>query len=417
MPIRLSLDPRTSIVALENALLHGSKIASLAIHHDVNRTNPLHKLPPLKIPPVERLHLYSCGPRGQEDEEWTGGILQDLSPLRELFVRQLPDPFGKPTAPNLIHLALENGEMGRGVTIRSILDMLRGCPLLETILIVYSHDLVGKTALQYSPVSLPNLRSIELGGYEVLCGLITSLRFPPTVAAGFRALGGYNVCSDNVPQAVMDSSRHVLEGMDIQTVILAVAFRGGGCLWTLVRFEGVDGSLEITLQSWSIEQERIFCGTGVLFSLTPRLSNVKELQLTGCCVDDVSHLVTAMPNLTSICLFDCGWYEGDGVFGLICPSDCHLSPPFPHLERLTVLEPGPGLISVVQRRKESGAPLKTIVIGPNPRLYTSEQIRELRELVDDLRVEIPPDISEWSIGNRILNRWSETGIPGPVSPT
>ena len=271
------------------------------------------------------------------------------------------------------------------------------------------------------PVSLPNLRSIELGSYEVISELITNLQFPPTVAVGFRSLGGYSVCGDNVPPAVMNSSRHVLGGMDVQTVILAVAApRSGEHFQALIRFEGTHGSLEVTLRSWFMDEASIFCGRGVLFSFTLRLVNVKELQIAECYIDptvEVGHLVAVMPNLTSICFFHCVWHEGNSAFRLIYPSDPHQSPPFPHLERLTVLGPGPGLTQVARRRKECGVPLKTVVIGPEPLPYTPEQIAELRELVDDVRVEVPPGISEWSIGNRTLDMWSEAGIPGPVSAT
>ena len=104
------------------------------------------------------------------------------------------------------------------------------------------------------------------------------------------------------------------------------------------------------------------------------------------------------------------------MFGLVCPSN-YRTFPFPHLERLTVLEPGPGLIRAAQGRKEHGAPLQTVVIGTEHGMYTREQIIELREFVDEVWVGTPPDISEWSAGNGILDTWSETGIPGPVSAT
>ena len=35
--------------------------------------------------------------------------------------------------------------------------------------------------------------------------------------------------------------------------------------------------------------------------------------------------------------------------------------------------------------------------------------------MDDVRVEIPLDISDWSIRNRVPDAWSETGISGLVS--
>ena len=297
--------------------------------------------------------------------------------------------------------------------------MLRDCPLLETILVVNSHTHLQRITSDYSPVSLPNLHSIELGPRELHSELVTHLRFPPTVAAGFRSLDGLDVFGDNIPSGVMASSRHVLGGIIIHTIILAIAaphpYDG-----SLVRFEGLDGSLEINFWFWfEREASALFGGRGGIFSFAPRLDNVKELQITLCYLDpmlDVDRLATVMPNLTSICFFHCTWHEGDNMFGLY-PSGPHQTPPFPHLKHLTVLQPGPGLIQVARGRKKHGFPLQTVVIGHGTRVYTPKQIVELREFVDDVRVEIPPDISGWSTGNRILDVWSETGIPGLVSTT
>ena len=420
-PIQLKFDQQSSTLALENILLHENKIASLAIHHEAGKMPPLHKLFTLPIPSVERFHIYSYGPGQEGGERKMTDILQDFLSLRELFARRFPVPIGQFAAPNLVHLALENVGEEQYITVRSILDTLRGCPLLETVLIILWSGDPQETTLDYSSVSLPNLHSIELGSYEVRSGLITYLLFPRTVAVGFRSLGAYDVCGYDVPPVVLASSRHVLGRMDIHTVVLAiVAPRCDGYLQALIRFEGVVGSLEMTFRSWFMGEGTIFCGHGVLFSFAPCLVNVKELQLAECYIEpivDVNHLVTAMPNLTSICFFHCVWLEGDSVFRLISPNDDHQSPPFPRLESLTVLEPGPGLIKIAQRRKECGVPLRTVVIGPDPLLYTPEQIAELRVFVDDVRVEIPPDISEWSTGNKILDTWSDTGIPGPVSTT
>ena len=420
--IQLKFDPQSSIVALEHVLLRGNKIASLTIHHDVDRMPPLHRLSALSTPSLERLHIYSSGTREQEGEEWrTNGIWHDFPSLRELFVCRFPVPIGRFAAPNLIHLALENVGEEQEITMQRTLDMLCGCPLLETILIINDRARPQGTTPNQSPVSLPNLRSIELGVHEVRSGLITHLRFPATVAAGFRSLEGSDVAGNDIPPSVMTSSKHVLRGIEIPTVILAVAApRLDGHLRSLVRFEGVDGSLEITFQCWYLGGVSVlFCDNGVLFSFAPRLDTVRELQIAECYIFnllDTNPLMEAMPNLTSICFFHCIYDEYSdtyGSFGFRLLRGSSL--PFPHLERLTVLEPGPGLIKVGYGRKRCGVPLKTVVIGPEPSLYTPEQIMELRESVEDVRVEIPPDISEWSVGNRVLDTWSETGIPGPVS--
>ena len=68
-------------------------------------------------------------------------------------------------------------------------------------------------------------------------------------------------------------------------------------------------------------------------------------------------------------------------------------------------------------KKKYGAPLRTIIIGPEPRPYTPEYITGLREVRDDVRVEIQPEISEWSSGSMVLDTWPETGISGPAGTT
>ena len=42
---------------------------------------------------------------------------------------------------------------------------------------------------------------------------------------------------------------------------------------------------------------------------------------------------------------------------------------------------------------------------------------ELREVVDEVRVKIQPEISEWSSGSMVLGTWSETRISGPTGTT
>ena len=421
VPIHLKFDPRlASSVALENVLLRGNKLASLTVidNDDTTRVLPLHKLFSLPMESMERLHIYSrWALRREGEEQRTDSVWQHLLSLRELFVCRFSVPIGQFTAPNLIHLALENVGDRRDVTTGSILDMLRGSPLLETILIIRYRTSLQETTLDHTPVSLPNLRSIDLGRYEVCSGLITYLRFPQTVAAGFRSLEESDVFGDSIPPMVMASSRHVLGETDTHTFIIASAAPHPYDA-SLIRFERANGSLEITLQLWFDGEVSAFFGDyGGIISSAPRLDNVKELQLAECYIDpilDVDRLAMAMPNLTSICFFRCRNGD-DGMFGLICPSGRHPSPPFPHLKHLTVAQPGHGLIQVAQERKKYGVPLQTVVIEPWPRLYTPEQIRELREFVDDVRVEIPSGVSGWSTG--ILDVWPEGGTAGPVSTT
>lgn len=430
MPIQLEFDPESSVEALENVLLHGSEIISLTINHDTDWMPPLNSLFVSPMPSVKQLHIYSCGTQGQGgDGREAGAFWQGLSSLRELFVcrlpfpiRRFPIPIGQFATPNLVHLVLENVREGQEITIKSILDTLRGSPLLETILIIHTGAPPQETTLDHSPISLLNLRTIELGVYEIHSRLITHLRFPPMVAVGFRSLEGSDISGSNIPSDVMASSRHVLGAIDICTVILAVAApRLGGDLQSLVRFEGADGSLEITFQLWCMgEVSTLFGDDGVLFSLTPHLNDVRELQIAECYIPsvlNVDHLSAAMPNLASIQFFHCEYDEGSTMFRLVSGSGSNPWPPFPHLKRLTVLEPGPGLIEACQERKQRGLPLHAVIIGPEPGLYTPEQIAELRECVNNVRVEIPLGISEWSVGNRVLDTWSGISIPGLVSTT
>ena len=157
----------------------------------------------------------------------------------------------------------------------------------------------------------------------------------------------------------------------------------------------------------------------MLCSCAPCLVNVKELQIAGCYIYsmiDIGPIATAMPNLTFIYFFHCVYDEGFGMF-IFALHDHDPWPPFPHLEHLTFLESGPGLIEVCRRMKKCGIPLKMVVIGPESSRYTPEQIAELGEFVEDVRVEVPAGISKWSVGNRILDTWSGVGIPGPVCAT
>ena len=174
MPLRLKLGPRSSSVALENVLLRGNKIASLTVHRYVGRMSPLDQLFIHSRPSLERLQMYT--ERRATKEPTAHEILQDLPSLRELFLCQYTIPIDRLVAPNPIHIGLEQGE--HSATVKSTLGMLRGCPLLETLLIVHSNDYTDQTR-DHSPVFLPHLRNVELGMCEVFSGLITHLQFPP----------------------------------------------------------------------------------------------------------------------------------------------------------------------------------------------------------------------------------------------
>jgi len=133
------------------------------------------------------------------------------------------------------------GRYGRNVTVQCILDILRGCPLLETLLITESRVLTNLTP-DHPPVSIPRLRSIELGEDEVRSGLATH---PQNVAAGLRVLFPSEVCGE-ILFRVGATMQHVLRRIYICYITLAKSRDPQGTLVLLVRFEGLYGSLEIT---------------------------------------------------------------------------------------------------------------------------------------------------------------------------
>ena len=312
--------------------------------------------------------------------------------------------------------------------------MLCACPLLETLLIAQS-SFRGDPPEDHTLVSLPRLRSIEMGTYEARSELITLLQLPSNIAVGFRALHFPDVCGD-IPPEVVTSLHHVLRRVDIHTITLAVPPYPRGDVELLVRFEGPQGSLEMSTfghgantrtQLWDAS----FGQEGVLFSHSPHIVNVRELHIVGCSFRDsrgMDHINAAMPNIVSISFFHC---EGH-VFGLLAPTNPP-SPPFPHLERAMVLGSESELIGIVEARRDLGVPLKTLVVGrlPEDFVYDSENYTdtpgefeydlledytELEEFVEDLHAECPAEILEWGTGHEILNVWSTGGIPGPVSP-
>jgi len=364
------------------------------------------RLLPFSRSSVERLHIYS------------------FPSLRELFSRTYSIPIDQFTTPNLAHLALEQGDYQQNMTVQILLDMLRGFPLLETLLITGSGVRRNSTR-DHSPVSLPHLRSIEFGAYEVGSGLTTHLQFPPNVAAGFRALPFSDICGD-IPLEIVAAIQHVLRRVDIHSITLAVPFDTREGVELLIRFEGLLGSLEVTIHGVNTNAQfwDVFFGTGgMLFSHSPRIENVRELHMTSCPFVDgrgMDHINAAMPNLVSISFFFC---EGPHLYGLLAPANPS-SPPFPHLKRVMWLSPELRLISMAKTRRDHGVPLKTLVVGRLPRgsgldYYERGRLEDytaLEELVEDLRVGCPTEILEWGTENEILNVWSTGGIPGPVSP-
>ena len=401
-------------MALENVLLHKNKISSLTIHHHFDPVPLLHRIFMDSKPSVDQVYIYINEQRGEESAERE--VWQDLTSLRELFVYRYSIPIDHLVAPNLVHLALEEG--GYNPRLKSTLDMLRGCPLLETLLIVHLSDYSDRTR-GHSPICLPHLRAIELGASEVNSGLITHLQFPPNVAVGFRGLGAHAICGEIAP-SVMATMQHVLRRVDIRCITLTASpfLRQ----LYLVRFEGLGGSLEITIlcEGGDAQLRDISFGErGVLFSHSPRIESVRELHIIGLSFDDnrrLDHISTAMPNLISISFFHC---FGLHVFGsLLTPTDPS-SPPFSRLECIMVLGQDSGLTEMAKARRNSLVPLKTIVIGRGLEEFEYKHLEDysaLEELVEDLRIGCPTEIVEWGTENEILNILSTSKTPGPVRP-
>ena len=420
LPVQLGYHRQSLNVALEKVLHHGNKIASLTIHHNLDRMPLFHRLLVFSRPSVERLYLRSGRGFGRSaNDRKPHEIWQDFPSLRELFVCQYSIPVDHFTAPNLAHLALQELGYGRALIVESILGMLRGCPLLETLLISSSH-IDQAPASDHSTVSLPRLRSIELGFDEVRSVLISHLHLSQDIAVGFRDLSPADLCGD-VPPGVVVTMQRVLGMFDIRCVTLAGSSPPRGDSSLFIRFEGLRASLEITTYAeTSAElQETFFDQRGVLFSHSPHIGNVRELHIGGCSFDDrdLRHISVAMPNLVSVSFFRC---EDPHVF--LLPSHTnHLSPPFPRLERIMLLGPESGLRGVVKKRRECGVPLKTLVVGRESDNGSEnddlEDYAMLGEFVDDLRIGCQVEISEWGTENEVLNLWSNIDIPSPVSST
>ena len=293
LPIRLQFKPPFSHVAqqnmvLEDVLLRKSKIVSLTVNHRPNIIPQLHQLLMHSRPSVEQLYIHAENFRGWRAEERTiQEIWQDLPSVRELFVFQYYVPIEKLKAPNLVHLALEiTGNEPNSTTTQSILDMLRGCPLLETFLLDH-HDPLLSDGGGHPSVCLPRLRSIEVGVFEANLGLVPYLDFPRNVAVGLRRIG-FSDLRSVISNPVVTTTQHVLGKIDIHSITLAAPITRDFGVFTdiLVRFEGLQGSLEMTAKgprnryteqyaAWDIS----FGPDGVLFSHPHNIRNVTELHV------------------------------------------------------------------------------------------------------------------------------------------
>ena len=414
LPIQLRLEPGFLDAALEYLLLHENRIVSLTVNHECDEVPRARQLLISCKPHLERLHIYAL-----KNLQWEtlgramDGVLQGLSSLRKLFISRYPLLMDQLAAPNLVHLALDRTNYRPHIT--PVLNVLRRYPLLETLLLIgfFTFDSYDP-ALSHSPVCLPHLRSIEVGVHEIRSGLITYLDFPKSITAGFRNMDLAYVWGD-IPRAPMAAMQHVLRSVDIYRITLSIALNDLDQVVTLVRFEGSQRSLEMTIGGiFPARLPDLFGPQGILFSHKPRIADVRELHIFDFRFDDygeLRNLNEAMPNVVSISFFNC---TGSHMSGLLAPSH-RSSPPFPHLERVMVLGSASELEEMAWGMRDLGVRLKTLIIGRRPgdlECDRPEDHTALEGLVNDLRVGCPAEILEWAVGNEIVGIWS-TVMPDP----
>ena len=419
LPVHLRLDGSFLNAAIAGIIRQGNKIASLTVTYSSDEAPPLCRLLTFSRPSVERLHISVTR---SEVSDWElperpmDGVWQDFSSLRELFIFRYRIPIQELTAPNLTHLALEDVFRNReDNAVQSILALLRRCPLLETLLLNHQGSLLQDASPDYTPVRLPYLHTIEMGRYEVLSGLVTYLDFTQNVAAGLRMMLQRDVC-DDAPPVVVATIQHVLRRVDIRCITIATSppFELDKGFFT--RFEGLQGSLEITLSSQELVSNDTLSGPGgVFFSHGASIEGVRELHIVGFPfdeVEDLGYICAAMPNVVSISFFNCS----EIIPGLLTPNH-HGSLPFPHLERVVLFGPEAELGQVLGRRKELGVPLKTLVIGRGSRDFEYDwgDYTGLDDFVDEMRAECPMEILDWGVGNETEYIWSTASDPKCVS--
>jgi len=174
---------------METILLRVAKITSLTIHLPLDRISRLLQLLAPSGPSVGELHVVSeVLSMPSPGEQTAHELWQNLPSLRQLFVSEYPIPLDQLNAQNLVHLALDETGRRQSVALQSILNMLRGCPRLETLFISESCSDYKNPISDHSLVSLSHLRSIELTMFGVESDLVAHLQFPPNVAVGFRML-------------------------------------------------------------------------------------------------------------------------------------------------------------------------------------------------------------------------------------
>ena len=415
-PLRLKLNRNFSTDALNAVLGHGRRITSVFADISPGQIESMHRC--LAIPSVEELVLFI---RDNEHPALEGTMTMEIEgefmSMRKLFVSGCLLPIDRITATNLIHLSLEAFTFSR-FTAQPVLDLLRGCSLLETVLI----SIISSTGSQHvpqshGPVKLQKLHSIELGEFEVRSGLMTLLQFPPGVAVGFR---GVNLHRPGTWP--YESVRHVLATIDIESVTVSYIRHTAYAEHDLylLRFEGVEGSLEVNVSESGYRSSH---NPGeLLLSPSLRLENVKTLRLMDCFGGDVLNKVEpVMPNLVSIQFV--GRNQSTSIMSLI-PVDGSPAQ-FPCLEHIAGLSVGPSLVRLARLRKRMGVPLSCLEVNDGADDWSKSEycrvedapryIEELKGIVEDVKVCNCGYLPERWTNNAILDVWEGAGHPGPVS--
>ena len=115
----LGVSRRSSSVALNKVLFHGSKVALLSLRLSLGQLSIPGQLFTL-LGHLWSGYIYHQEATGSKDWEKIHELWQGLPSLRELFVRRYPILIDWLTAPNLIYLALDEAGSGWNVTAQSI---------------------------------------------------------------------------------------------------------------------------------------------------------------------------------------------------------------------------------------------------------------------------------------------------------
>ena len=387
----------------------GRKIASVFADIAIDQVRLL--LPLLDLPSMEDLVIFVDSCR-KPDKTISSHVQGEFPFLRRLSVSGVPVPIDKITTPCLVHLSLEgHSDAFRDITTLSILNLLQGSPQLETILLNFlQHQAPIKEP--YTAVALPKLRTLELGLWEVSLRLVEPLRFPPTVAVGFRGIS-------SLEDRWMDKTiRHILAAIDIQSITLAHIRHkrrkfDEGYIY-LIRYGGLEGSLEImTCEEAGMDDPISFTHPeGIFLSHSPQLDNVKTLHLMDCRLgkDDMAVLSSVMPSIVSI------EFIGNDTSPRSLAFSKGSKPLFPCLKHIGGLPPVKKVVEMAKARKRGGVSLSALDVEDAPEhLEAQKYVAELERLVEDVKFWRCADLPECWTRNRLLDAWEEAGYRGPVS--